>query len=301
MEELLALVREHMGEPAELLDARLRRAGGARSCGRGPAARRVGRARRGQGGAFDRRAGRACPQPESLFGWRAFAAARTEGARVVLHLHQYRLGVRQRRVLHGGRECTRCHGRNTLPGVIHNCRGQSRRGACLWCVLALWQRTLWRQADAVIVPSRVRARTAARAGRAAGLGAGPRAPLRRWRGCAPRGASTPARGTYALGRLAARAREGGRRRDRGVPASPGVPLVVAGDGPQMGDLRARGAGNRGGLVKESRAHAGHPKTEHPHPSPPPEPTTPPSGENDPRPESMGGAVRFLGRVDDTDA
>ncbi len=59
------------------------------------------------------------------FGWRALAAAREAGARVVVHLHQYRLVCAVGICFTDGRECTRCHGRNTLPGVLRNCRGDA--------------------------------------------------------------------------------------------------------------------------------------------------------------------------------
>ena len=57
------------------------------------------------------------------FGWRALAAARAAGARVVLHLHNYRLVCAVGTCFTRGEDCTRCHGRNTLPGVRLACRG----------------------------------------------------------------------------------------------------------------------------------------------------------------------------------
>ena len=57
------------------------------------------------------------------FGWRALAAARAAGARVVLHLHQYRLVCAIGVCFRDGQECTRCHGRNTLPGVASQLPG----------------------------------------------------------------------------------------------------------------------------------------------------------------------------------
>src|ERR1700689_916776 len=56
-------------------------------------------------------------------GWRALAAARAAGARVVLHLHQYRLVCAIGVCFTRGEECTRCHGRDTRAGVRLNCRG----------------------------------------------------------------------------------------------------------------------------------------------------------------------------------
>ena len=86
-------------------------------------------------------------------GWRALAAARSAGARVVLHLHQYRLVCAIGVCFTRGAECTRCHGRNTAPGVILNCRGSWGEALVYGAGLALWQRRLARQVDAFIVPS----------------------------------------------------------------------------------------------------------------------------------------------------
>ena len=86
-------------------------------------------------------------------GWRALAAARGAGARVVLHLHQYRLVCAIGVCFTRGAECTRCHGRNTLPGVRLNCRGSLPEAVAYGAALSLWQRRLTEQADAVIVPS----------------------------------------------------------------------------------------------------------------------------------------------------
>jgi len=59
-------------------------------------------------------------------GWRALAAAREAGAGVVLHLHNYRLVCAVGTCFTRGEDCTRCHGRDTAPGVRLNCRGGSR-------------------------------------------------------------------------------------------------------------------------------------------------------------------------------
>jgi glycosyltransferase involved in cell wall biosynthesis len=47
----------------------------------------------------------------------------------------------------------RCHGANTLPGVLRNCRGSRAEALAYGAGLALWQRRLVEQVDAVIVPS----------------------------------------------------------------------------------------------------------------------------------------------------
>jgi glycosyltransferase involved in cell wall biosynthesis len=86
-------------------------------------------------------------------GWRALQAAREAGARVVLHLHQYRLVCAIGVCFTRGEECTRCHGRDTLPGVRLRCRGSLPEALTYGAALALWQRRLVDQADAVLVPS----------------------------------------------------------------------------------------------------------------------------------------------------
>src|ERR1700721_2736986 len=121
VEDLLALVREQLGEQAELLgrdSATLARAGAAVGLLRGGSRpEEVARAVKASGARVVH-----AHNLNPTLGWRALAAAREAGARVVLHLHQYRLvcaiGVCYTR----GAECTRCHGRDTLPGGRLNCR-----------------------------------------------------------------------------------------------------------------------------------------------------------------------------------
>ena len=170
-------------------------------------------------------------------GWRALAAARGAGARVVLHLHQYRLVCAIGVCFTRGAECTRCHGRYTLPGVRLNCRGSVPEAVAYGASLALWQRRLVEQADAVIVPS-VFARERLRE-----LGA----PLRweRVRVLAPplrapisSAGSDATAGAYAL--VVARLSP-----EKGVDVAvdacrmAGIPLVVAGDGPERAALIER--------------------------------------------------------------
>src|SRR5450759_480627 len=153
VEDLLWLVREHLVEPAELLTRVSYLTGRARAA--------VGLLRGGLEPDDVRRAvqlgGARVVHAHNLhptFGWRALAAARGAGARVVLHLHQYRLVCAIGVCFTRGAECTRCHGRDTLPGVRLNCRGSLPEAAAYGASLALWQRRLAEQADAVIVPSR---------------------------------------------------------------------------------------------------------------------------------------------------
>ena len=91
---------------------------------------------------------------QPTLGWRALAAAREAGARVVLHLHNYRLVCAVGTCFTRGADCTRCHGRDTRPGVRLNCRGGSRaESAAYGAGLALWQRRMADAADAFVVPS----------------------------------------------------------------------------------------------------------------------------------------------------
>jgi glycosyltransferase involved in cell wall biosynthesis len=88
-----------------------------------------------------------------VFGWRALAAAREAGARVVLHLHNYRLVCAPGTCFTRGEDCTRCHGRRTWPAVRLNCRG-SRAESLVYAVgLAAQQRGIARSVDAFVVPS----------------------------------------------------------------------------------------------------------------------------------------------------
>jgi glycosyltransferase involved in cell wall biosynthesis len=235
VEDLLWLVREYLGEPAELL------ARDSATLDRGHAA--LGLLRGGLGPAEVTRAVRRADARvvhahnlHPTLGWRALAAARAAGARVVLHLHQYRLVCAIGVCFTRGAECLRCHGRDTAPGVRLNCRGSVPEALAYGASLALWQRRLVEQADAVIVPSAF-ARERLRA-----LGA----PLRweRVHVLAPpvrtfAQAPSPSSDGYALivARLAP---------EKGIDVAidackmAGVPLVVAGEGPELQALRARG-------------------------------------------------------------
>ena len=240
VEDLAWLIRTELGEDAELLErdsATLGRARAALGLLRGglapddvaAAVRRTGA-----------RVGHAHNVQPSL-GWRALAAARDAGARVVLHLHNYRLVCAVGTCFTRGQDCTRCHGRNTLPGVRLNCRGGSRaESAAYGAGLALWQRRIAAGADAFVVPSAFALRRLEQLG--APLGGRARVIASVQRTLADR--SRAAEGSYALyaGRLA---EEKGVTDAIAACAAAGVPLVVAGDGPQEAALRAAaGAGVR---------------------------------------------------------
>jgi glycosyltransferase involved in cell wall biosynthesis len=168
------------------------------------------------------------------FGWRALAAAREAGARVVLHLHNYRLVCAIGTCFTRGEDCTRCHGRNTLPGVALNCRGSRAESLVYGAALALWQRRLADSVDAYVVPS------AFALGRLRELGApveGARVIPSVQRTFADRSLAASGRYALAAGRLTP---EKGFADAIAACGRAGVPLVVAGDGPQLEELRALG-------------------------------------------------------------
>ena len=236
VDDLAWLVRTHLGEDAELLARD--------SAGMGSARAAAGLLR----GGLDpedvaravRRTGARIVHAHNLhptLGWRALAAARAAGARVVLHLHQYRLVCAIGVCFRDGHECVRCHGRNTLPGIALNCRGARGEAAAYGVALMTWQRRLAAQADAFVVPSRF-AETRLRA-LGAPLGRTFVVPnvIREFAAAPP-----PAPGAHALvvSRLAP---------EKGVAVAveacrlAGLPLVVAGDGPERERLAAGAGGS----------------------------------------------------------
>lgn len=235
VEDLLWLARERLGEQAELISrdsSEASRPQAALSLVAGGSAPQ-------QVAAEVRRTGARVLHAHNLhpgFGWRSLAAGRQAGAAVVLHLHQYRLVCAVGVCFTAGQECTRCHGRNTLPGLVRNCRGSIAEALAYGASLSLWQRRILSLADAVIVPSQFALE------RLRELGAP--IPSQRTHVLAPplraleaQPDGRPRREGYALvvSRLAP---------EKGVDvaieacAAAGVPLLVAGDGPQRGALEA---------------------------------------------------------------
>ncbi len=240
VEDLLWLVRERLGEEAELLareSAAIPRGRAALGLLRGGLSPEevAGAVTRGGAGIVH------AHNLQPSFGWRALAAARGAGAAVVLHLHQYRLVCAVGVCFTHGHECTRCHGRNTLPGIALNCRGNVPESAAYALALAAWQRRMIALADVILVPSRF-ARE-----RLSELGA--RLPHGRVHVLAPplRMPSRPAAAEgglperYALvvSRLAV---EKGIDVAIGACRRAGMPLVIAGEGPERGRLEALAQG-----------------------------------------------------------
>jgi glycosyltransferase involved in cell wall biosynthesis len=249
VEDLRWLISEHMHEPVEVLERDSAQLGS----GRAAAGMLRGGLRPAEVAEAVRRTGARVVHAHNVnpaFGPRALEAARAEGARVVLHLHNYRLVCAVGTCFTRGEDCTRCHGRNTWPGVRLACRGSRAEAAVYGAGLAMHQPGLAAAVDAFVVPSEFALGRLRELG--APLGDRARAIASVQREFAP--ASTAAAGAYALyaGRLSF---------DKGVDiavracAAAGVSLVVAGAGPQEDELRALAAGGDvrfEGLVGEAR-------------------------------------------------
>jgi glycosyltransferase involved in cell wall biosynthesis len=173
-----------------------------------------------------------------LFGWRALAAAREAGARTVLHVHNFRLfcaiGVAYRE----GAPCFRCHHRKTLPGLRLRCRGSLPEAVVYAAALYRQQPHLYEHVDQFVAVS------SALAGRLRDLGL-PASLTVALPNFMPNTAvarqSRAASGTFALaaGRLAEE-----KGFDTAIVAAreAGVPLVIAGAGPDEERLRTLAAG-----------------------------------------------------------
>ena len=172
-----------------------------------------------------------------LFGPRALAAAKGAGAGVVLHLHNYRLFCSIAVAFRDGQTCFRCRGRLTVPGLALNCRGSLPESAAYATALALHQPAVLGAVDRFVAPSRAAAEQLARLGvPAERLVAIPNYLPDGWLTERSRAAG----GDYALfaGRLAP---EKGTHVAIAAAKRAGVPLKVAGDGPDAGALLRQAA------------------------------------------------------------
>ncbi|MFL5893682.1 MAG: hypothetical protein ACJ76Z_01050, partial [Thermoleophilaceae bacterium] len=88
-----------------------------------------------------------------LFGARAVVAAKQEGARVVMHLHNFRLFCAIGVCFRLGQPCFRCHGRWTAPGVALNCRGSVPESVAYAYALSHHQPDVFANVDRFIAPS----------------------------------------------------------------------------------------------------------------------------------------------------
>jgi glycosyltransferase involved in cell wall biosynthesis len=173
-----------------------------------------------------------------LFGWRSLAAARAEGARTILHLHNFRLFCAIAVAYRDGAPCYRCRGRNTWPGLRLRCRGSLGEAAVYAAGLRRQQPHLLAEADRFVLLSR------AHGARLRELGLpGERAvtlpnfvPDRRFAATSRAGD-----GRYALasGRLVPE--KGFDTAIRAARAA-GVPLLITGEGPDEPRLRGLASG-----------------------------------------------------------
>lgn len=166
------------------------------------------------------------------FGFRALRAARATGARVVLHLHNYRLVCAVATCVRDGHDCTDCHGRDTRPGVRHRCRGGIAEGLAYAAGISRQQHALLAAADAVIVPSQAARDRLTELGVA--LPAGTTHVMSHPVDAAPQVTPVPDGPALFVGRLAP---EKGAATAIEAARITGRPLVVVGDGPLAGDLR----------------------------------------------------------------
>jgi glycosyltransferase involved in cell wall biosynthesis len=91
---------------------------------------------------------------QPLIGPRGLAAARSAGARVVLHLHNARLFCAIGVAARDGGPCFRCRGRNTLPGLVLNCRESLPEAAVYAAGLAAHQPMVFESVARFATPSR---------------------------------------------------------------------------------------------------------------------------------------------------
>src|SRR3954449_13498772 len=91
---------------------------------------------------------------QPLIGPRGLAAARAAGARVVLHLHNARLFCAIGVAARDGGPCFRCRGRNTIPGLVLNCRKSLPEAVAHAAGLPLHQPLALESTDRFVAPSR---------------------------------------------------------------------------------------------------------------------------------------------------
>jgi glycosyltransferase involved in cell wall biosynthesis len=173
-----------------------------------------------------------------LFGWRSLAAARAAGARTVVHVHNFRLFCAIAVAYRDGAICYRCRGRDTRPGLRLGCRGSFAEAAVYAAGLSRQQPQVFAQSDRFVALS------AAHAARLheLGLPGGKTTSLMNFiPGQQFAASSSAAEGRHALvaGRLVEE-----KGYDTAVLAARavGVPLVVAGTGPDEPRLRRLAAG-----------------------------------------------------------
>ncbi len=173
-----------------------------------------------------------CHNLQPLLGPRALEAARAAGARVVLHVHNFRLFCAIGVAFRDGQPCFRCRDGLTAPGLVLNCRGNVPEAAVYAVALSRQLRRIIELVDVFVTPS------AWAAGQLARLGLPPDriGVLPHYlpeEALAPASNAGTGRYALALGRLAPE-----KGLDVAVEAAArcGVPLRIAGDGPLAGQL-----------------------------------------------------------------
>ena len=172
-----------------------------------------------------------------LIGPRGLQAARDAGANVVLHLHNVRLFCATGFGERDGGPCSRCEGRNTLPGLRLNCRGSMPEAAAYAAALALHQPAVIDVVDRFLTPSSFATSEVVRRGL-------PAEKVRTLAHYLPEDAfadaSRAGEGSYLL--VASRlSQEKGIGDAIAAAAAAGAPLRVAGDGPDADRLRTLAA------------------------------------------------------------
>jgi glycosyltransferase involved in cell wall biosynthesis len=170
-----------------------------------------------------------------LFGSRALAAAKREGAQVVMHVHNFRLFCAIGVSFRLGEPCFRCHGRWTAPGLALNCRGSIPESAAYAYALSHHQPEVFANVDRFIAPSDYAARQLEKLG----LPEGRTDVVPHYiPATAVADHSRAERGQFALafGRLAP---EKGFECAIDAAAISGVPLRIAGEGPLERQLARR--------------------------------------------------------------
>ena len=186
-----------------------------------------------------------------LFGWRALAAARSAGARTVFHLHNFRLFCAIAIAYRDGAPCYRCRGQNTLPGLRLRCRGSWPEAAVYAAGLHRQQPHLFDKVERFVVVSEAHGNRLVELGLPADKATTLRNFVPAQRFVAE---SRAGEGRYALvaGRLV---EEKGFDVAVRAAVSAGVPLVVAGqgpDGPRLEQLAGGGDVRFTGLLTPER-------------------------------------------------
>jgi glycosyltransferase involved in cell wall biosynthesis len=175
---------------------------------------------------------------QPLLGPRALESGRAAGARTVLHVHNFRLFCAIGVAFRLGEPCFRCHHGRTFPGLVLNCRRSLPESAVYAAALSRQYEPLLAAVDRFVTPSRYLAGQLARLG----------VPDDRVEALphylpdeAFADASIAHEGRFALvaGRLSS---EKGVHLALEAAAAAGVPLKVAGTGPEEERLRARAGG-----------------------------------------------------------